>query len=158
MNDQELQKTLLGISASVLSIQKQLDELKDSPVLNGAFDKMCSEVKELHETTHRIEEMLISPVNGEGLVMRVKELESKNETREEFMTTTVMPSLDEHRHMVFKMKAYEEQMADISKLKEDVAAHTLKQAIQSKVGWAVGLGVIGLIVTRLMNLVVSGNP
>jgi hypothetical protein len=162
MADQGLQKTLLDISTSLLSVQKQLDHLKDSPALNGAFDEICRQVKELHETTHRIEEMLISPTSGEGLVMRVKELEGDNETRKEFMSTTVMPSLEQHRQMVFKMKLFDEQivlaLTDLSFMKAEVATLKLKQAIQSKVGWAIGLGVIGLIVARFMNLIMSGVP
>ena len=75
MSDQNLEETLIKISASLLSVQEQLRTLEDKPALNGAFDEICRQVKELHLVTHRIEDMLISSTTGEGLVMRVKELE-----------------------------------------------------------------------------------
>ena len=158
ISDQELQDTLLKISASILSIQKQLDELKHSPALNGAFDQICKEVTEQHAAIHRIEEMLISPSTGDGLVMRVKELEGDNDTRKEFMSATVLPSLERFQKMRFQMESFDPALKKITSLEEEVSSLKLKQAISSKVAWGGILTALGLAVSKLMTLLMSGTP
>jgi hypothetical protein len=159
MSDQNLEETLIKISASLLSVQEQLRTLEDKPALNGAFDEICRQVKELHLVTHRIEDMLISSTTGEGLVMRVKELEGDNDQRKEFMSNTVLPSLEQHREVVFKMKLFDEQIApaigDISIVKAEVAKLKYAQAIYSKAVWFLSLTVAGVLVKALMDLIVA---
>ena len=158
LSDQELGKILGEISSSLASVREELNELKHKPALNGEFNSLVKQVQELHEGFHRVEEILIDPGTGEGLVMRVKELEGKNETREEFMSSTVMPSLEQHRQMVFRMEQLTPVLAAHDKLKEDVAELKLKQSIQSKLGWAMALAVTSIIVKGLMDLLMVGSP
>ena len=151
----ELTPVLEKLLDNLQSVREEINELKHKPALNGEFNAMVLQVKELHESVHRLEGVLIDPVSGEGLVMRVKELEGKNEIRDDFMTSTVLPSLDQHREMVFRMEQMTPVLMAHERLKEDVAELKLKQSIQSKIGWALGFAVTSIIVKGLMDLLMA---
>jgi hypothetical protein len=158
MSEEQLGQILGEISASLNSVREELNELKHKPALNGEFTALVKQVKELHEGFHRVEEILIDPSTGEGLVMRVNELARDNEDRKDFLSNTVMPSLEQHRQMVFKMEQLTPVLAAHDKLKEDVAELKLKQSIQSKLGWALGLAMTSIIVKGIMDLLMAGTP
>ena len=158
MSESDLQKTLLEISASLLSVQKQLDELKKNPVMNGAFERICKEVSEQHAAIHRIELALVNPVDGSGLMKRVAELEGDNNTRKDFMSQTVLPSLEAFQKMRFQMESHDSNIKKLDQLEDEVSSLKLKQAISSKVAWGAGLTALGIAVSKLAALLMSATP
>ena len=153
----DLTPVLEELLKSLQQVREEINELKHKPALNGEFNALVKQVQQLHDGFHRVEEILIDPGTGEGLIMRVKDLEGDNELRKEFMATTVMPSLDQHREMVFRMEQMTPVLMAHEKLKEDVAELKLKQSIQSKIGWALGLAVTSIIVKGLMDLLMASG-
>ena len=89
---------------------------------------------------------------------RVAELEGDNSTRKEFMSQTVMPSLEQFQKMRFQMESYDPSMKKLGDLEDEVSSLKLKQAISSKVAWGAGLTALGIAVSKLAALLSTGSP
>ena len=70
----DLAPVLEELLKSLQQVREEINELKHKPALNGEFNALVKQVKELHDGFHRVEEILIDPGTGEGLIMRVKDL------------------------------------------------------------------------------------
>ena len=158
MEDKKLLEMMVQITSSLSLVQTQLDDLKKAPALNGKFDQLVSDVKELHEGFHRMEDILIDPKTGEGIVSRVKEIENYIDRREEFMAKDVYPAMQDFEKIKSQMDLQVNPViSEYNKLREEVAELKLKQAIQAKIGWALALATGSILVKSVMDLVLTGS-
>lgn len=158
MEEKKLLEMMVQITSSLSLVQSQLDDLKKAPALNGKFDQLVVDVKELHEGFQRVEDILINPNTGEGIVSRVKDIESYMNRREEFMNNAVYPAMEDFAKIKNKMELQVNPVIDeYSKLREEVAELKLKQAIQAKIGWALALATGSILVKSVMDLVLTSS-
>lgn len=156
MEEKQLASMLVQITSSLALVQSQLDELKKAPALNGKFDKLVVKVEELHEGFHRVEDILINPQTGEGVVSRVKDIESYMERREDFMNNSVYPAMEDFAKIKSQMELQVNPvLIEYNKLKEEVAELKLKQSIQAKIGWALALTTGSILVKGIMDLLLT---
>ena len=158
MEDQKLLEMMVQITSSLSLVQSQLDDLKKAPALNGKFDQLVGQVEELHEGFQRVEDILINPQTGEGVVSRVKDIESYMDRREEFMNNSVYPAMEEFSKIKSQMELQVNPILnEYGKLREEVAELKLKQAIQAKIGWALALATGSILVKSVMDLVLTSS-
>jgi len=127
------------------------NKMSNSPSMNGGFAKLLSSVESMKRDQERmmfdledIKRTVLNP--DEGVIARIKTLESWKIERNRFMDTVVEPTMRQHQELVIWKDAVEEIVSHNEKQNQELLLlNEWKYAI-NKVLWALSLGVAGAII------------
>ena len=153
-----------GIGIALRGAGKALGkQLKKAPALNGKFDKLCDQFGEMHSAQKEMRDILLdTDGSGRGVVPRLFGLETKVSEyiakRDEFLKEDVYPTMEAFTKVQTQMELQVNPIiSDHDKLRQEVAELKLKQAIQAKIGWALGLTTGSMLLKAIMEMVLTSS-
>ena len=145
MSDEK--KILEGLLEKLSGIEDKIDK---SPSMNGGFNTLLSNVESMKKDQERmmtdLEEIKRTVLNpDQGVIARIKTLETWQAERIRFMDTVVEPAMRQHQELVIWKDAVEEIVAHNEKQNQELLLLNEWKYGINKVLWALGLGLTGAL-------------
>ena len=141
-------------------VENMENRISSAKSLNGGFDKLAGDVEHIKESQREVLEAIRGVKKSlyepdSGLFSRVKELETENQRRLEFIQES-KPALEFSKELVVWKKHADKELEQFEEMQIEFAKLQDWKANMQKVIWLVATAAGGMWVKHFMDLMMGG--